>query len=604
MLSVVLPPLVRVTVWALLVIAIGSLPNERLVGERLAAAAVPVPERLRDWGLPPALSVMLTEAERLPLVVGSKVTLIVQLPPAATEVPQVLVCAKSPVLAPVSAMLETLSAAVPLLVRVAVSVPLVVLTASLPKARLVGERPAATVVPVPERLRDWGLPVALSVMLTEAVRLPLVVGSKVTLIVQLPPAVTETPQVLVSAKSPGLAPASAMPERLSAAFPLLVRVAVIVPLLVLTASLPKERLVGERLAATVVPVPERLRDWGLPVALSAMLTEAVRLPLVVGSKVTLIVQFPPAATELPQVLVSAKSPVLAPVSAMLEKLSAALPLLVRVAVSVPLLVFMDSLPKERLVGEMLAAATVPVPERLIVWGLPAVALSEMLTEAVRLPLAVGSKVTLIVQLPPAATERPQLLLWAKSPALAPVTAMLETLNAALPLLARVAVSVPPGVPTGWFPKERLLGETLPDGSAAATPVPLRLTLSRPPRALVEMLSVAERCPVVLGVKVNLTAQLAPTASEKPQLLDCENLLAYVPLIPTPLIKRVVLPVFSTVTFCTGLVVLTGTDPNETLVPDLPDTSTARLADNAIVLEAKRIAKAVIVARRIPAFRRA
>jgi len=183
MLSVVLPPLVRVTVWALLVIAIGSLPNERLVGERLAAAAVPVPERLRDWGLPPALSVMLTEAERLPLVVGSKVTLIVQLPPAATEVPQVLVCAKSPVLAPVSAMLETLSAAVPLLVRVAVSVPLVVLTASLPKARLVGERPAATVVPVPERLRDWGLPVALSVMLTEAVRLPLVVGSKVTLIV-------------------------------------------------------------------------------------------------------------------------------------------------------------------------------------------------------------------------------------------------------------------------------------------------------------------------------------------------------------------------------------------------------------------------------------
>jgi hypothetical protein len=335
-----------------------------------------------------------------------------------------------------------------------------------------------------------------------------------------------------------------------------------------------------------------------------MLTEAVRLPLVVGSKVTLIVQFPPAATELPQVLVSAKSPVLAPVSAMLEKLSAALPLLVRVAVSVPLLVFMDSLPKERLVGEMLAAATVPVPERLIVWGLPAVALSEMLTEAVRLPLAVGSKVTLIVQLPPAATERPQLLLWAKSPALAPVTAMLETLNAALPLLARVAVSVPPGVPTGWFPKERLLGETLPDGSAAATPVPLRLTLSRPPRALVEMLSVAERCPVVLGVKVNLTAQLAPTASEKPQLLDCENLLAYVPLIPTPLIKRVVLPVFSTVTFCTGLVVLTGTDPNETLVPDLPDTSTARLADNAIVLEAKRIAKAVIVARRIPAFRRA
>ena len=75
----------------LLVIAIGWLPNERLVGERLTVAAVPVPERPRDWGLPVALSVMLTEAVRLPLTVGSNVMLIVQLPPAATELPQVFV---------------------------------------------------------------------------------------------------------------------------------------------------------------------------------------------------------------------------------------------------------------------------------------------------------------------------------------------------------------------------------------------------------------------------------------------------------------------------------------------------------------------------------
>jgi hypothetical protein len=34
-----------------------------------------------------------------------------------------------------------------------------------------------------------------------------------------------------------------------------------------------------------------------------MLTEAVRLPLAVGMKVTLIVQLLPAATELPHVLV-------------------------------------------------------------------------------------------------------------------------------------------------------------------------------------------------------------------------------------------------------------------------------------------------------------
>jgi hypothetical protein len=61
----------------------------------------------------------------------------------------------------------------------------------------------------------------------------------------------------------------------------------------------------------------------------------------------------------------------------------------------------------------------------------------MLTEAVRLPLAVGVKVTLMVQLPPAATELPQVLVCAKSPALVPATATLEMLKAAFPALLRV-----------------------------------------------------------------------------------------------------------------------------------------------------------------------
>jgi hypothetical protein len=94
-----------------------------------------------------------------------------------------------------------------------------------------------------------------------------------------------------------------MPERLKAAPPLLVRVAVRTPLVELTAWLPNERLAGERLADDTVPVPERLRDCGLPLALSVKLTEADRLPLAVGSKVTLTVQLAPAATEEPQVLV-------------------------------------------------------------------------------------------------------------------------------------------------------------------------------------------------------------------------------------------------------------------------------------------------------------
>ena len=94
------------------------------------------------------------------------------------------------------------------------------------------------------------------------------------------------------------------------------------------------------------------------------------------------------------------------------------------------------LAKVRLVGEMLTAGAVPVPVRLTLWGLP-VALSLMASEAARLPGAEGVKVTLIVQLAPAATEMPQLLVWTKSLAFAPETATLVTPKSALPVLARV-----------------------------------------------------------------------------------------------------------------------------------------------------------------------
>jgi hypothetical protein len=60
-----------------------------------------------------------------------------------------------------------------------------------------------------------------------------------------------------------------------------------------------------------------------------------------------------------------------------------------------------------------------------------------MTAAVRVPAAAGLKLTLIVQLAPAATLDPQLLVWAKSLAFAPETATLVTLKSALPVLARV-----------------------------------------------------------------------------------------------------------------------------------------------------------------------
>jgi hypothetical protein len=81
------------------------------------------------------------------------------------------------------------------------------------------------------------------------------------------------------------------------------------------------------------PVPVRLTACGPPLALSVIVTEAVSALATEGVKLTLIVQFPPAATELPQVFAtSAKSLALAPAVARLEMLKTPLPVLLRVTV--------------------------------------------------------------------------------------------------------------------------------------------------------------------------------------------------------------------------------------------------------------------------------
>jgi len=83
-------------------------------------AAVSVPVSGTDWGLPVALSVMLREAVRVPFQCRVKVSVTVQLSPAATEVPQLFVCLKSFRFVPVMAIEVMVSAALPELVKVTV----------------------------------------------------------------------------------------------------------------------------------------------------------------------------------------------------------------------------------------------------------------------------------------------------------------------------------------------------------------------------------------------------------------------------------------------------------------------------------------------------
>ena len=100
------------------------MPKVKLVGKKLALDAAPVPARLTVCGLPVASSVIVMVPGRLPVAVGVKVTVMVQLAAAATDVPQVLVWAYGAL----AAMLVMVRAAVPEFVRVTVCAALVVFT--------------------------------------------------------------------------------------------------------------------------------------------------------------------------------------------------------------------------------------------------------------------------------------------------------------------------------------------------------------------------------------------------------------------------------------------------------------------------------------------
>jgi hypothetical protein len=81
--------LVRVTVFAALVVFRSWRPKLSDVGDKVAPGPFPVPVRATVCGLPGALSATASDAVRVPAEVGLKDTLMVQLAPAAKVVPQV-----------------------------------------------------------------------------------------------------------------------------------------------------------------------------------------------------------------------------------------------------------------------------------------------------------------------------------------------------------------------------------------------------------------------------------------------------------------------------------------------------------------------------------
>ncbi len=100
----------------------------------------------------------------------------------------------------------------------------------------------------------------------------------------------------------------------------------------------------------------------------------------------------------------------------------------------------------------------PVPVRAAVCGLSAI-LSEMLRLPVRVPPAVGLKVTEIVQLAPAFTVVPQVLVWEKSP----LAEILEMVSERCPCWSAVTVCAMLLTPTNWAGKVSEEGAKLTSG---------------------------------------------------------------------------------------------------------------------------------------------
>src|SRR5579859_251761 len=158
---------------------------------------------------------------------------------------------------------------------------------------------------------------------------------------------------------------------------------------------------------------------------------------------------------------------------------------------------------------MLVVLSMPVPESATVVGL-LLALLVMVRVPVRAPPAVGLKVTVIAQVPPAGTLA-QLSVWVKSP----LTATPVTLAALVPELVTVTVCGLAEDPTTVPANDKLAG-LAPSTGPGAVPVPERLTVLVTPPALTVRLPV--RLPVAVGLNVTFTVHEPLAAIDEPQLL--------------------------------------------------------------------------------------
>jgi hypothetical protein len=154
----------------------------------------PVPLSAKLCGLPCALSLKVRLPDASPMEVGEKVTATVQVEPAATALAVVHVVPDAEIANGAGALIALKPRlALPVFFSVTASAALLVPVNVAGKESVAGVSIATAPVPVPERVTNCGLPAALSVTLSEALRAPVPDGVKVTLTEHVPLGATVAP---------------------------------------------------------------------------------------------------------------------------------------------------------------------------------------------------------------------------------------------------------------------------------------------------------------------------------------------------------------------------------------------------------------------------
>jgi len=235
------------------------------------------------------------------------------------------------------------------------------------------------------------------------------------------------------------------------------------------------------------------------------------------------------------------------------------------------------------VSVAVGGAAAPVPVNVTFCGEPA-ALSAMLRVPVSVPVAVGLKLTEMVQVAAAARVVPHVVVSLNELALAPLRVIppVVTVKADVPVFFSVTTWAALVEPTVVLAKVSVAGVRVAVGGAAA-PVPVKGTFCGEPVALSATFRVAVNVPVAFGLKVTEIVQELPAANVDVQVVEALNEVELVPenVMPPLEIARAAEPVFLSVTTWAALLA-----PSEVLakvsVAGVRDTAGAVLTGDQLL----------------------